>query len=184
MNNKISEQEILEFRNHMKGVKRLCQDKMLLTSNHLLPAHKINSKRNSKHLHLEQDYQLESSNEPTNPVTAEEILSFARTGLQTKILRKLKKGQFHIAAELDLHGLTTHQAFSACRTFIHYCQNNQYRCVRIIHGKGQRQTSTAPILKNKINNWLREMPEILAFHSATRSDGGAGAIYVLLKMQG
>lgn len=184
MSNKISEQEMLEFRANVQGVIPIRHtNKVPQTPKRPCVTKKINGRRKQQASFPEQYFEPEPGYMPATLVSAEEILSFSRTGLQTRTLSKLKQGLFHIATELDLHGFTVTQAFQAFKSFIEYCQSNHYRCVRIIHGKGQRQTTGAPILKNKINCWLREMPEVLAFHSAKRNDGGAGAMYVLLKIR-
>jgi DNA-nicking Smr family endonuclease len=54
-------------------------------------------------------------------------------------------------------------------------------CVRIIHGKGLRSRHKGPVIKTKVNTWLRQRDDILAFCSARPVDGGTGAIYVLLR---
>ncbi len=109
-----------------------------------------------------------------------DTLSFVGPGLQKTVLRKLKRGFFGIDAELDLHGLTAYQAKRLLENFIKRCLSGQIRCVHIIHGKGYRSPGQKPILKNKLNFWLRQHPGVLAFCSAPPSDGGTGAVYVLL----
>ena len=114
-------------------------------------------------------------------VEAGEELLFTRPGLQHNSLRKLRRGQFSISAELDLHGLTAAEARIALTDFLHNCRQSQQTCVRIIHGKGFGSRHQIPVLKNKVNGWLRQRDEVLAFCSARPVDGGTGAVYVLLK---
>jgi DNA-nicking Smr family endonuclease len=38
-----------------------------------------------------------------------------------------------------------------------------------------------PILKNEVNEWLRQIELVLAFCSARPEDGGRGAVYALLQ---
>ena len=109
-------------------------------------------------------------------------ISFCRPGIQKNIFRKLKKGQFKIDAELDLHGMTIVQAQEALAQFIHNARITHNRCVRIIHGKGYGSSNKGPKLKPMVNQWLQKRNEILAFCSARPVDGGTGAIYVLLKV--
>ncbi len=108
-------------------------------------------------------------------------LSFCRSGIQKGIFRKLKKGQYSIGAELDLHGHTRPEAQVALAEFIQLTRKDNIRCVRIIHGKGYRSNNQGPKLKPMVNKWLQQRNEILAFCSARPNDGGTGAIYVLLK---
>lgn len=110
-----------------------------------------------------------------------EALSFSRSGLQHTVLKKLRKGQFVIEDELDLHGKTVAEAAEALTVFVARCRQHHKRCVRIIHGKGQGSPDKIPVLKTKVNSWLQQKDEILAFCSALQVDGGTGAVYVLLK---
>lgn len=114
-------------------------------------------------------------------VDTNEAVSFARSGVQQNVMRKLRRGQYRIEAELDLHRMTTEQAHDALRGFIVQCQKQHIRCVRIIHGKGLGSQNKMPVLKSRVNSWLRQWDNILAFCSAPKFDGGTGAMYVLLR---
>lgn len=118
--------------------------------------------------------------DPAELETGDELL-FLREGIQRSVLRKLRRGQFSITAELDLHGLFVSQAREAVVTFLHYCLVRNLRCVRIVHGKGYGSWQKQPVLKGKLNHWLRQRDEVLAFCPARSVDGGTGAVYVLLK---
>ncbi len=115
------------------------------------------------------------------PVSHEEHLFFSRSGIQHAIIRKLKQGKYPINMYFDLHGLHIRHARQHLIQFLHTAQQQNQRCVLVIHGKGQHSTENHPILKNKVNNWLRQYPIVLAFYSALPKDGGNGALYVLLK---
>ena len=108
----------------------------------------------------------------------QEQLLFHRSGLQRATLKKLRRGQIKVEAELDLHGYTVAKARIELTEFIHFAMTSDLRCVRIIHGKGK---SRQAILKQKVDYWLRQRNEVLAFCSATGRDGGTGAIYLLLR---
>ena len=114
-------------------------------------------------------------------VTSDETLFFARPGLQQRQLQRLKRGQLAIGAELDMHGMTAAVARTAVVNFIALCREQHIRCVRIIHGKGYSSGGSAPVLKNRINSWLRQHHDVLAFSTAQARDGGSGALYVLLR---
>lgn len=117
---------------------------------------------------------------PAEHETGEELW-FARPGLQHKALRKLRRGQFRVSAELDLHGMTVQVARQALSEFLQQCRTSDRRCVRIVHGKGNGSRHRGPVLKSMVNRWLQQRDEILAFCSAPPHDGGTGAVYVLLK---
>jgi DNA-nicking Smr family endonuclease len=117
-------------------------------------------------------------------VTADETLFFARPGLQQRQLQRFRRGQLSCAAELDMHGMTTAVARSELMAFITHCRQQRIRCVRIIHGKGYGSSGAAPVLKNRLNSWLRQHHDVLAFSSALARHGGSGALYVLLRLAG
>ena len=108
-------------------------------------------------------------------------LSFRDDRIRKNAFRKLKKGQYSIGAELDLHGLTIAEAQLALVDFIKASREKNIRCVQIIHGKGHGSSNQGPKLKPMVNRWLQKREEILAFCSARPVDGGTGAVYVLLK---
>jgi DNA-nicking Smr family endonuclease len=112
-------------------------------------------------------------------IQAESCLSFGQTRLQAKQFKRLKQGEIRPEAKLDLHGLYLEAAEAALLRLIQQAREHQMHCVLIIHGKGGRFHGP-PILKAHVNHWLKQLPEILAFHSATPRDGGCGAVYVLL----
>jgi DNA-nicking Smr family endonuclease len=111
--------------------------------------------------------------------TGDEIL-FRRPHVPEAVLIKLRRGQYAIDAEIDLHGLTGAQAKSALRVFIADAVQRNMACVRIVHGKGNRSGPRGPVLKNIVNRWLQQSDSVLAFGSARAIDGGSGALYVLL----
>lgn len=119
----------------------------------------------------------------TDEVGSHDVLEFSRPGLQHRQLQKLRRGQLPIGAELDLHGMSAAVARRALIEFIGLSCAAGVRCVRIIHGKGAMNAGKAPVLKNRLNSWLRQHHDVLAFNSATGPDGGTGAVYVLLRLQ-
>ncbi len=112
--------------------------------------------------------------------TGEELL-FIRPGIRPTVARKLRRGQYAIEAELDLHGLRVSEAHELLKAFLAESRLHGKRCLRIIHGKGLGSYAKLPILKGKVNLWLRRHGDVLAFCSARPNDGGTGAVYVLLK---
>jgi DNA-nicking Smr family endonuclease len=110
-----------------------------------------------------------------------EELSYLRAGLPTLTLRKLRRGHWVIQDEIDLHGLTTPEAHALLATFLAGSLRRGLRCVRVIHGKGLRSKNREPVLKNKVARWLMQRNEVLAYCQARRTEGGSGAVVVLLK---
>lgn len=120
--------------------------------------------------------------DPAEVETGEE-LAYKRPGIQTQMFKRLRRGHYIVEAELDLHGLTSVMAQRELRDFLRACSHYNRRCIRIIHGKGRGSRDGKPILKNHVNRWLRLRNDVLAFCSARQSDGGTGAVYVLLRQQ-
>ena len=123
---------------------------------------------------------LSEAFDPAELETGEELL-FIRGGMQPKSLRRLRRGQFSVEAELDMHGMTVAVARQELADFLTECRRRRARCIRVIHGKGNGSRHRRPVLKHKLNHWLRQRDEVLAFCSARGVDGGTGAVYVLLK---
>jgi DNA-nicking Smr family endonuclease len=111
--------------------------------------------------------------------TGEELL-FRRARISAKLLERLRRGEFAVEDELDLHGLTAVEARGALREFLGEALARRFACVRVVHGKGLRSGPRGPVLKHAVNVWLRKIDAVLAFASAPRRDGGTGAVYVLL----
>jgi DNA-nicking Smr family endonuclease len=122
---------------------------------------------------------------PADPdIEAGDELAFLRPGLQRNILRKLRRGDYRVEGEIDLHGLIVSEAKQALFEFLEDSLHHGRRCIRVIHGKGLRSFGGRPILKIKTDHWLRRNGSVLAYSSAPSHDGGTGAIYVLLKREG
>lgn len=107
--------------------------------------------------------------------------NFLRQGLPRDVLRKLKRGEWTVQDELDLHGVTSDQARELMAGFLIHARRHGIRCVKIIHGKGLRSQPGAPILRGKVRKSLTYRDDVLAFCDAKPADGGSGAVVVLLK---
>jgi DNA-nicking Smr family endonuclease len=112
--------------------------------------------------------------------TGDELL-FRRAALSGRTLERLRRGEYVVEDEIDLHGLIAVEAREALRAFLNDALKRGLRCVRVIHGKGLRSGPRGPVLKHAVNTWLRKTAAVLAFASARQVDGGTGAVYVLLR---
>ena len=107
-------------------------------------------------------------------------IEYCRMGLHHPVLKKLKRGKFTVDEELDLHGLNVAQAKQAMADFLREANFYRWSSVRIIHGKGTRSFQGRPVLRPKVTKWLCTTVTVIAFCSARPTDGGTGALYVLL----
>lgn len=121
-----------------------------------------------------------STEEPGLEDTTGESLNFVRAGVQTRVLRRLKRGQTPLEDKLDLHGLTADEASVRLGAFLQCARQQGHRGLLIVHGKGRGSGRGGPRLKALLNRWLRLRPEVIAFCTAQPRDGGTGALYVLL----
>ena len=122
---------------------------------------------------------LEASDETTSFESGDE-LKFLRAGLSSRLLKKLRRGDFSIQEDLDLHGLVAGEAKRQTHEFINECAQDNVRAIRIVHGKGRNSAGRTPVLKNMLLGWLSKNQYVIAVCSAPANDGGTGAVYVLL----
>ena len=122
---------------------------------------------------------LEESDEAASYESGDE-LKFLRSGHSTRLLKKLRRGDYAIQDELDLHGLIVSEAKQETHGFINECARDRVRAVRIIHGKGKNSAGRTPVLKNMLIGWLSKNQYVVAVCSTPANDGGTGAVYVLL----
>jgi DNA-nicking Smr family endonuclease len=108
-------------------------------------------------------------------------LSFRRQGVGTEVVNRLRRGHWAIQGELDLHGLRSDEARDALAGFLRESRRRGWRCLRVVHGKGHGSPGRQPVLKAKVQRWLGQSAEVLAFTQASAPQGGAGALIVLLK---
>jgi DNA-nicking Smr family endonuclease len=108
-------------------------------------------------------------------------LGYRREGIGPDVLTRLRRGRWSIQRQLDLHGLRRDDAREALSAFIRQAARDGLRCVRIVHGKGNRSPGREPVLKDKVKRWLVQKDQVIAFTQASAADGGQGALLVLLR---
>jgi DNA-nicking Smr family endonuclease len=121
---------------------------------------------------------------PFEMADIDEYIEAAVKGLDRRIVKKLRKGEFSIQAHLDLHGFRREEARQMVAEFISKSHVEGKRCVLIVHGRGLGSRDNIPVLKEKLTSWLTRGAigkHVLAFTSARQWDGGVGAVYVLLR---
>jgi len=118
--------------------------------------------------------------EEISGIDTEDGISYRKNGVQKRIMQKLKRGQFQLGDQLDLHHMSTKTGATALLEFIAHSQARSFKCIRIIHGKGKR-SEQGPRLRTMTRQLLRDHPQVLAFTACKPADGGDGATDVLLK---
>jgi len=107
-------------------------------------------------------------------------LKFLRSGFSNRLLKKLRRGDYAIQDELDLHGYVAGEAKQETHAFVNACAKDNIRAIRIVHGKGRNSAGRKPVLKNMLIGWLSKNQHVIAVVSTPANDGGTGAVYVLL----
>ncbi len=113
------------------------------------------------------------------PVMGEKLF-YARPSTPRKTINALRKGKIEIESTLDLHGLTSRQAEQLLSKFMQQSLRDGLFSLLIVHGKGFGSPQKHPVLKNLVNNWLRNQDYVITFCSAGHHDGGTGAVRVLI----
>ena len=167
----IKSTNVIKQRNETQQTKRYQQTMKMLRD------------KNRKQQHEPGNASRISQYEKLTTVSAYESLMHHRKGMRLQDLTRLKRGEYPIEAELDLHGLTEMAADEALQNFINRCYLHKKRCALVIHGKGYNSEASAPVLKNLVNMRLRQIRKVIAFCSSLPKDGGTGSVYVLLKAQ-
>ena len=114
----------------------------------------------------------------------DEFIEGAAPGIDARLLRALRRGDFSVQGRLDLHGMTQTEAKEAVDRFLTDSRRTGKRCVLIVHGRGLNSKDQIPVIKERLREWLNQKrigKTVLAFATARPQDGGTGAVYVLLR---
>jgi DNA-nicking Smr family endonuclease len=128
-----------------------------------------------------------SGDAPFDLSDSDEFIEGRIAGLDPDVVRKLRRGEFAVQGHVDLHGMTRDEAKHAVERFLRASRNAGKRCVLLVHGRGLHSKDQLPVLKDALRSWLstaRFARHVLAFATARPVDGGAGAVYVLLRRAG
>ena len=132
-------------------------------------------------LNIDNDSIASVSDDYVEMVKPLDVLSFKRAGIQDGVFKKYRLGKYSIDGRLDLHRRTVVEARQEVFSFISEATDCDARCLLILHGKGERNVNQQAKLKSYAAKWLKEIPQVMAYHSAQKHHGGTGALYVLLK---
>jgi len=130
---------------------------------------------------------LVSGEAPFDIADTDEYVEGHVSGLDPALVRKLRRGDYSVQGHVDLHGLTREEARLEVDRFLKESRRRGRRCVLLVHGRGLHSDEQVPVLKEALRSWLataRFGRHVLAFATARPQDGGAGALYVLLRRAG
>jgi DNA-nicking Smr family endonuclease len=168
------------FAEEMAGVRRLEQDRHLPEIRLRKPT-PLSEREREVLLELDR---LVAGESPFDLRDSDEYIEGKVRGLDPRVLKQLRRGEFTVQADLDLHGQDAETARVQVERYIGQCHELGLRCVRIVHGRGRNSPGRVPVLKASLPRWLARGPArliVLAYVTAATKDGGAGATYVLLR---
>jgi DNA-nicking Smr family endonuclease len=173
------DEDFKAFQTEMKGVKPIKAKKTVDVVKNKVPEPSLIHRRQMA-VKIEQQSNNHLTEEIIDLVHPMDVLEYRSDGVSLGVYRNLKRGQYPIDARLDLHRKKMAQSREEVFQFIKDCQKYDIRSAIILHGKGELSEPKA-FLKSCVNTWLKQIPEVLAFHSAQKHQGGVGALYVLIK---
>jgi DNA-nicking Smr family endonuclease len=114
----------------------------------------------------------------------DEYMEGLAPGVDRRLAQRLHRGDYAVQAHIDLHGHTVEEAKVVVERFVTAAYAAGQRCILLIHGRGLNSKANRPVLKEQARIWLshgRLSRLVLAFATAPVTNGGAGAVYVLLR---
>lgn len=119
--------------------------------------------------------------EITHLVAPDEIIGFKQDGVQEGVYKNLRLGKYPIDDVLNLQQGSFEKSRQLLFDRIRLNQEKGIRCMLIKHGRGEQSKPIAGYLKSAVNQWLVQLPQVIAFHSAQLHHGGSASVYALLK---
>lgn len=121
------------------------------------------------------------SMEGVKPVPPDDFIQFQQPGIQDGVFKKLRLGKYPLEIILSLAGKTLDESRDLLYQNVRSGHEKGVRALLIKHGIGENSKPFPALKKSYVNHWLRELEEVIAFHTAQPMHGGFGATYVLLK---
>ncbi len=181
--NRVNPEDQLLFERAMADVRQIEGDQRTPEPSHPEPAPLADADQEVLE-HLER---LVTGRAPFALHDSDEFIQGAVPGLDARILKRLRRGEFAPQADLDLHGARARDAQTLVLEFLQGAHARGLRCLRIVHGRGRNSPGGVAVLKESLPRWLSRGPArhlVLAYSSAPSNDGGTGVTYVLLRRRG
>ncbi|QYK03483.1 Smr/MutS family protein [Shewanella zhangzhouensis] len=114
-------------------------------------------------------------------VRGDEVVSFSREGVQEAVLKQLRLGRYEAKVRHDFRGLKLKEARALLLGLIDSALFRGDRNLLLIPGKGSGNQPFEALMKSALCTWLSRLDDVSAYHSAIKEEGGAGALYVMLR---
>ncbi|PCJ48101.1 MAG: hypothetical protein COA74_09525 [Gammaproteobacteria bacterium] len=171
------QQDKLLFSETVSGITPLVQDKIIPLSEKNPSIGRKTSSQYSNEAALDIKESLSELSDDYDPFEDDQQrydLNFHQVSISKRKFKELQKGHFKNELMLDLHGCNKQQARMEVVCFLKHCQEHHFKRVAIMPGYGHG------ILRRSLNNWLRQLPQVLAFAESPSHSGGKGVIRLLL----
>lgn len=116
--------------------------------------------------------------EPLDPY---DFLEYKQDGVQHGVYKNLRLGKYNIDSTLNITHMKFDDARLALYRAIKECHEKGIRTLLLQHGLGLKSKPFPGFLKSYVNQWLRQIDMVIAFHTAQKQHGGLASVYVLLK---
>mgnify|MGYP001162198808 CR=1 FL=1 len=173
----VSDEDKKLFRDAVGNIERIKNN----SNNNCKKPKPLPSVRKNDEDSTDNDYEINDTSSYLDKVDGNTEIKFCIAGENNRIFKRLRQGKIKYKDKLDLHSLTVSEAKKDLGRFINNSSYLYPDCVLIVHGKGYGSKNNLPIIKNQLNQWLRDEAAVWGFHSAQPKDGGTGAIYLILK---
>jgi DNA-nicking Smr family endonuclease len=178
-NNKMLDDGLDAFLNELKDVKPIQQtDRALTNQPKKTLAQQLKRQAIEANQNLINNYLSVEKVEPVDPY---DHISFRQEGVQHGVFKNLRLGKYKIDFVLNLQQYKFEQARTAIFTQIRNSHEEGDRTLLIKHGLGLRSQPFPALLKSYLHQWLQQMPEVIAYHTAQPNHGGNSAVYALIK---
>lgn len=133
---------------------------------------------------LAQLSELVATGEGIELAQSAESVEGSAPGIDASLLKHLRRGDFSVQASVDLDGLAPEAARAELEKCLTESRRRGHRCVLVVHGRGLPAKEQLALIRSRMSAWLsrgRLARIVLALATARAVDGGAGALYLLLR---
>ncbi|MFQ3250170.1 MAG: DNA-nicking Smr family endonuclease [Glaciecola sp.] len=119
--------------------------------------------------------------EKVEPLDPYDFIEYKQDGVQQGVYKNLRLGKYQIESSLNITNMKFDEARLTLYKTIKDCHERGVRSLLLQHGLGLKSKPFPAFLKSYVNQWLRQIDMVIAFHTAQKQHGGLGAVYVLMK---
>jgi DNA-nicking Smr family endonuclease len=115
------------------------------------------------------------------PVAPHDFIQYKQDGVQEGVYKNLRLGKYQIDTTLNITNMKFDEARLTLYKTIKECHERGIRTLLLQHGLGLNSKPFPAFMKSYVNEWLKQIDMVIAFHTAQKQHGGLASVYVLLK---